>query len=139
MCYNHLVPEKDKAHWLYRLDAGEWLAAAEGELGAARRAAIAKQHRAAVVQARRAAGMALNALLWAGPDEAYGRSYVEHLRALAADGTVRDDVRKAALRLLDMSLQQEVVQLGRGTTSIADPAALIIEYVRALLLPPARA
>jgi HEPN domain-containing protein len=133
------MPDRDPAHWLYRLEPPEWLAAAENELAAARRAAEDKQQRAAVAQARRAAGMALNALLWAAPDEAYGRSYMDHLQALARDPAVREDLRQAARRLLEMPLAQEIVTIGRGSTTLAEPAALIVEYVRETLAPPTQA
>src|SRR5262245_57832093 len=57
------MPERDPDHWLYRLDAGEWLRAAENELKRAEAALTHKQQRAGVAGARRAAGMAWNAVL----------------------------------------------------------------------------
>lgn len=134
-----MAPEKDPAHWLYRLDPREWLAAADNELASARRASLDKQQRAAVAQARRAAGMALNAVLFAAPDPAYGRSYMEHLQALARDEGAPEPVRAAAQRLLDLPLTAEVVTLGRGTTALAEPAAVIVEYARSIVAPPAQA
>ncbi len=77
-------------HWLWRLDASDWLAAARRELELGRDRVDAR--RAAITHARRGAGMALNGLLVAfsnrGADDeacvqAWGRSYVDHLRALA--------------------------------------------------------
>jgi HEPN domain-containing protein len=140
------MPEKDPSHWLYRLTPTEWLQAAENELAAARRAAAARQQRAAVTQARRAAGMALNALLLAEqvPDPAYGRSYMDHLHALAGDPRVREEVRLAARRLLDMPLTGQVVAIrlpGRGDEGahIVEPAVLIMSYVREVIAPPAQA
>ncbi|MCS6915778.1 MAG: hypothetical protein RMK29_15690 [Myxococcales bacterium] len=133
------MPDRDPDHWLYRLDAQQWLAAADNELAAARRAALARQQRAAVAQARRAAGMALNALLYTVPDPAYGRSYMDHLRALAQDASVPERIRQAAQALLDMPLRQELVVLGRPSAAIAEPAATIIDYVRGLMMPPVQA
>ncbi len=85
-----MAPRSD--HWLLRLSADDWLRAATTELhnGAAHTAS----RRAALSHARRAAGMALNGVLVAsfaihGDLEAactrWGRSYIDHLRALAID------------------------------------------------------
>lgn len=137
------MPEKDPAHWLYRLTPSEWLAAADNELVAARAAFSHKQQRPAVAHARRAAGMAWNALLSCIPDEKYGRSYMDHLQALHKDATADESLRQAAGRLVAMPLTQELVTLGpRGDVSQADSAALIIEHVRTrvgLLVPSGQA
>ena len=126
------MPEKDPAHWLYRLTPSEWLAAADNELYAARTAFAQKAQRPAVAHARRAAGMAWNALLVCIPDEKYGRSYMEHLQALQKDDSVSADLRHAAEKLVAMPMTQEIVTLGlRGNVSQADHAAAIIEHVRA--------
>ena len=133
------MPEKDPAHWLYRFSPEEWLRAAENELAAARQAFAQKQQRSAVAQARRAAGMALNAVLWngfGGNDESYGRSYVDHLAALAKDEAVPESLRSDAKLLLEMPMQQQLVTLGiRGDTAQADGAARIISYARSVLYP----
>jgi HEPN domain-containing protein len=80
-------------HWLWRLDARGWLAAARVELEQGRTQLGSR--RTAVTHARRAAGMALNATLvamsargWSSEDceRAWGRSYIDHLRALAEAG-----------------------------------------------------
>lgn len=84
------MAEQDSDHWLWRLDAPGWLAAAEAELDRGREHASSR--RTAVTHARRAAGMALNATLVAMRDNGWsreqcehvwGRSYIDHLRALA--------------------------------------------------------
>lgn len=130
------MPEKDPAHWLYRLSPDEWLRAAENELAAARQAFAHKQQRGAVAQARRAAGMALNAALWGGwGGEAYGRSYVDHLAALAKDETVPEELRADAQKLLEMPMQQQLVTLGKGDVSQADGAGRILAYARRLVHP----
>jgi HEPN domain-containing protein len=131
------MADKDEADWLYRLDAGQWLIAAENELRASQRAFVAKQQRAAVAQARRAAGMALNALLRVqeAPDPTYGRTYMDHLHALTRDETAPDEVRQAARRLLEMPLRTDVVALGRGDAGQAAPAAEILAYARRRLAP----
>jgi hypothetical protein len=81
----------DNDHWLWRLSAHAWLDSANHEI------AQASDHlglrRTAVTHARRAAGMALNAVLvamstrgWSREhcETVWGRSYIDHLRALAA-------------------------------------------------------
>jgi hypothetical protein len=94
--------ERDSGHWLWRLDADGWLAAADVELEQGR--ARLGSRRAAVTHARRAAGMALNATLvalaargWSREqcETIWGRSYIDHLRTLAAsldadDAPLRD-------------------------------------------------
>jgi HEPN domain-containing protein len=91
---------KDPSHWLYRLSPDEWVRAALAEIGAAERAFRQHNARAGHAGARRAAGMALNAALIVEPNPGWGRSYVEHLAALAREGeAVPAPVRDAA-RLL---------------------------------------
>lgn len=128
-----LVTGRDPAHWLHRLDAGEWLAAACNELDHALDALRAKRQREGVTYARRAAGMALNAALVARPDERYGRSYMEHLKALRADDGVPPAVREAAARLLAAPMQAELVTIGPGAIDLGLDAARVIEYARALV------
>lgn len=126
-----LAAPEDAGHWLYRLTAEQWLAAADNELRAAQQALSAKQQRAGVTYARRAAGMALNARLRLAPDASYGRSYMEHLQALQKDPAVSPELREAAGALLTVPLTQQLVTLGpRGDTRLADFAARIIAYAR---------
>ena len=77
------------AHWLWRLDAPAWLDAARVELERAH-AQLDRRH-TVVAHARRGTGMACNAVLvgWAPADveHVWGRSYVDHLRAIA-DGAL---------------------------------------------------
>jgi HEPN domain-containing protein len=85
------MSERDSDHWLWRLGAAEWLAAANTELERGREQLGSR--RTAITHARRAAGMALNATLvsmaargWSRQrcESAWGRSYIDHLRTLAA-------------------------------------------------------
>src|SRR5690242_4536545 len=124
------MPGRDPSHWLHRFGAEEWLRAAENELLRAQRALEAKQQRPGVAGARRAAGMAWNAVLVGAEDETYGRSYMDHLHALARDERVPEPVRAAAQRLLDAPLATNVVPLGKGDTRHADAAGLIVEEAR---------
>jgi HEPN domain-containing protein len=133
------MPERDPHHWLYRFDAEEWLRAAENELNRAEAALGHKQQRAGVAGARRAAGMAWNAVLWLSLDEKYGRSYMEHLQALAVDVSVPEAVKLAAGALVAAPLQSEVVPLGRGDTRLADAARTIVAHARQRVSPSASA
>ncbi len=129
-------------HWLWRLDADAWLRAASTELTAGE--AHLDSRRTAVTHARRAAGMALNAVLVTlgdtlgdtlgehdseAPEQRWGRSYIDHLRALAdADERRRHPLaattQAAAARLLAIPVVPgpALVQLGRGPHSAAQQA-----------------
>lgn len=124
------MPGRDPTHWLHRLDAGEWLRAAANELQRAEDALAHKQQRQGVAGARRAAGMAWNAVLVGVEDEAYGRSYMDHLHALAKDERVPEPVRAAAGQLVAAPLATNVIPLGRGDTRLADAARLIVDEAR---------
>jgi hypothetical protein len=130
------VPGRDPGHWLHRLDAGEWLAAAATELGHAREKLTARAVRAGVTHARRAAGMAWNAMLVTAPDERYGRSYMDHVVALASapdgDPSIPAPVRDAARMLRDTpSLPPQLITIGKPDMTALDAAATIVEFVRA--------
>ncbi len=70
-----------------------------GELGRAEAAMGRRDPSAALAGLKRAAGMALNGALRVAPREAWGRTYVEHLRGVAADPSAPAEVRDAAARL----------------------------------------
>ena len=124
------MPGRDPSHWLHRFDAGEWLRAAANELARAEEALAKKQQRPGVAGARRAAGMAWNAVLVGAEDEAYGRSYMDHLHALAKDERAPEAVRAAAAQLVAAPLATNVVPLGRGDTRMADAARAIVDEAR---------
>ncbi len=110
-------------HWLWRLDAAAWLRAAEAELSTG--GVNLNSRRASITHARRAAGMALNAVLVAlavSPEQElrWGRSYVDHLRALAGSddalrGPLPPHTRAIAARLMTIAVvpTSALVQLGR--------------------------
>ena len=131
--------ERDPDHWLYRLTADEWMAAARNELARASTALARADKRKGLFEARRAAGMALNALLCASPREGYGRSYMDHLTALAADRGAPDDAREAAARLLEKPKGEAISLVGlRGlgaTLDLApiDDAERVFAHVAAVL------
>jgi hypothetical protein len=92
---------RDPSHWLLRHSPDEWIRAALGELARARRAWETGNQRAGAVGVKRAAGMALNAALIVQPDRDWGRTYVEHLEALAGDASAPGAVRVACQRVLE--------------------------------------
>jgi hypothetical protein len=124
----------DPGHWLHRLTAAEWLAAAETEVGQAEAALSRRAVRPGITHARRAAGMAWNAVLLEHPDDRAGRSYMEHVVALSQSTAVPDDVRDAAGRLRDTPARQpELITLGAPDLGPARAARVIIDHARALV------
>jgi HEPN domain-containing protein len=91
---------RDANHWLYRFSPEEWIRAALGELRRAEEAYKKRDTRGGLAGCRRAAGMALNAALIAEPKD-WGRTYVDHLRALVHDRAVPEQVRASCKLLLD--------------------------------------
>ena len=90
---------RDESHWLLKLSPDEWIRAGLSDLDRAKAAYDANNPRAGLAGARRAAGMALNGALIAEPDERWGRSYVDHIMALARDPAVPERVREACREL----------------------------------------
>ena len=88
--------QKDESHWLFKLSPDEWIRAGMGELRRAEQAYAQKNVRAGLAGAKRGAGMALNGALIVEPNEAWGRSYVDHVAAVARDEGVPERVREAA-------------------------------------------
>lgn len=130
---------RDPNHWLFRLTAPEWMAAAQNELARAREALERADKRKGLFEARRAAGMALNALLVEVPRDAYGRSYMDHLGALAADAAAPDEARRAAAVLLEKPRGEAVSLVGLrglpGTLDLApiEAALQVLSYVASTL------
>jgi hypothetical protein len=127
------MPGRDPNHWLHRLDAEEWLRAAENELTRAEEALLHKQQRPGVAGARRAAGMAWNAWLVRLDEheaERYGRSYMDHLRVIAGDANENAPLRAAAQALLTAPLSTNVTPIGRGDTRLAGEARRLVDEAR---------
>jgi len=136
------VPGSDPGHWLHRLDAAEWLAAAATELSHAEEKLSARAVRPGLTHARRAAGMAWNAVLVIAPDERYGRSYMEHVVALAHapddDASIPAGVRAAARLLRDTPpVPPQLITIGRPDLSALDAARTIVDFARARVGAPA--
>lgn len=127
------MPGSDPAHWLHRLTAAEWLAAAETELTHAEAALARRAARPGVTHARRAAGMAWNAVLIAKPDDRAGRSYMEHVVALSENTALPPEIRQAAQRLRDTpAMPPTLITLGRPDLAPAEAARAILDHARLL-------
>jgi hypothetical protein len=125
--------EKDPSHWLRRLLPDEWLAAAETEIAAATHALERHSYRTGITHLRRGAGMACNALLWRGERAAWGRSYMEHVVALASDDDVPAELRAAAQRLRETpAAPPPLVSLARPG-QLPAPAATLLAAARAIV------
>ena len=92
--------------WLTRLAPEDWIRQGLTELSRAEARIVAHDRTAGVLGLRRAAGMALNGALsvhW----RAWGRTYIDHLRAIADDAEVPAPVRAAAKLLNDVPLEKQ--------------------------------
>jgi hypothetical protein len=92
---------RDPGDWLRRFSPSEWIRSALGELRRAEAAYERGSARAGAAGVMRAAGMALNAVLLVEPNASWGRTYVEHVRALAVDTSAPEAVRAACRAVLD--------------------------------------
>lgn len=92
---------RDPAHWLRKLSPDEWIRAALAEVRRAEVAYVRGDLRGGAAGVKRAAGMALNGALLVEPKEGWGRTYVEHVAALAADEGEPALVRSACRAVLD--------------------------------------
>jgi hypothetical protein len=129
------APDKDPAHWLYRLSVEEWLAAADNELGLCEAALERRAFRPGVTHARRAVGMAWNAVLVLQVqlqlDDRYGRSYMEHVAALATDDGAPDEIRAAARDLRDTPpAPPALIKLGKPNLQPLQSAQRLVAYAR---------
>ena len=126
-------------HWLFKLSPRGWIRAALGELSRASEAFARRDGRGGIAGAKRAAGMALNGVLIVVPNEAWSRTYVDHIVALAQDTDVPDAVQEACRVLLGerppggalLSLHskrsdQRVVEAAR--TVLAHAYAIVVRY-----------
>jgi hypothetical protein len=78
--------------------------------------------------------MAWNAVLTVHPDERSGRSYMEHLVALAGDATAPAEIRAAAQRLRDTpAAPPALVTLGKPDLGPAQAARTILDHARRLV------
>lgn len=130
------MPGSAPGHWLHRLDAAEWLAAADTELAHCEQTLSRRAVRPGVTHARRAAGMAWNAVLVTAPDERYGRSYMDHVVALAQwpddDPAIPADVRAAARVLRETpAAPPALITIGKPDLGVLEAARTIVDFARA--------
>ncbi len=93
--------ERVPGDWLRRFSPDEWIRAALAEVRRSEAAYEKGDLRGGAAGLKRAAGMALNAALLVEPRESWGRTYVEHLSALADEPSVPEAVRAACRAVLD--------------------------------------
>jgi len=91
---------RDPNHWLHKFSPDEWIHASLAELRRAEERVKANDLSAGLAGCKRAAGMALNGALIVEPNEAWGRSFVDHVAALARDESVPERVREACQELV---------------------------------------
>jgi hypothetical protein len=128
--------ERDENDWLKKHSPAEWIRAALGELKRAQASYDARSVRAAHAGCKRAAGMALNAVLILEPKEGWGRTYVEHVEALAKDTTVPAAVREACARVLGAGaggLTIVPLRSKASDTRVLDAAHDVIAHAYAVL------
>lgn len=122
--------------WLTRLSPEQWIGQGLGELSRAEQLIAAHDRSAAVVSLRRAAGMALNGALCVSWRE-WGRTYVEHVRAVEHDADVPDAVRDAArlLNRVDIVREPNVVRLTPPSESArwVDAAKTVMAHAYAVV------
>jgi hypothetical protein len=133
------MPGPDPSHWLHRLTPAEWLAAADTELERAAEALARRAVRPGITHARRAAGMAWNAVLAAAPDAPsedalvtrFGRSYMEHIAAVASATDAPAEVRAAAALLRDTPpAPPALITLGKPDVRALEAARAILAHAR---------
>ncbi|MCG5052607.1 MAG: hypothetical protein KA712_06575 [Myxococcales bacterium] len=125
-----MTPESG-TEWLDRLSAEDWLAAAQNELAHSRAALERRGYRPGITHARRAAGMALNAVLRLAFDASWGRSYMDHVVAIAKDDQLPQVVKVAAQTLVQTPpAPPELVPLGRPDLGTWEAAAEIVGWAR---------
>lgn len=137
--HTRMMPAPDPEHWLYRLAPREWLRASLRELAQAERAFAGRDRRAGLAGCRRAAGMSLNGPLRTQlePDPTYGRSYLDHLRALGRDEGAPEAVRQAVERLLGQLPEGPPLVLLRRSAAeepLVEDARTIMAHAYALVL-----
>lgn len=128
--------EKDPSHWLYRLNAREWIQSSLAELHRTELAYQSQNPKAGHAGARRAAGMALNAILIYEPRESWGRSYMEHLVALQTDEEVPEEVRQAARSLVEAPVPGAPLVMLRsknGDDRLIEAARTVMAHAYALV------
>src|SRR5262249_26695750 len=129
------MPGSDPGHWLHRLDAAEWLAAAATELAHAEEKLSGRAVRPRITHARRAARVARDAGLGAAPARRHRRRYMDHVVALAQTPddapSIPAAVREAARLLRDTPpVSPQLISIGKPDMAALEAARVIVEYAR---------
>jgi hypothetical protein len=127
---------RDPGHWLRKLSPDEWIRAGLAEVRRAEAAYSRGDLRGGAAGVKRAAGMALNGALLVEPKEEWGRTYVEHVAALAADETQPALVRSACRAVLDAGAPTgDVVNLRtpRSLETVLEAAKDVIAHAWAVV------
>jgi hypothetical protein len=95
-----MTAKDEERTWLEGKSPREWIREAGQEIREAEKALAQRDQRTGYASLRRGAGKALNAALLLEPNSAWGRSYMDHVRALAIDANVPEVVRNAAQKLV---------------------------------------
>lgn len=120
--------------WLFRFTPMQWVRAGLADLRTAAAAYAKGDKRGGLIGAKRGAGMALNAVIALGETGiigakiGWGRTYLDHLRALANDDSVPDAVRASARALFALQPAGSTLITLRSRDSSADAKSL--EYAR---------
>ncbi len=128
---------RDPSHWLLKLSPDEWIRAGLADLRRAEEAYRARNARGGLAGAKRAAGMALNGALIIEPDASWGRTYVEHLAALARDASVSPRIRGASRELLETPIPGQtkltVLRTSSAEERILEAARDVIAHAYAVV------
>lgn len=127
---------RDPSDWLRRYSPDEWIRAALAEIARAEAAWERGDARSGAAGVKRAAGMALNAALIVQPAPSWGRTYVEHVQALAQDEHVPQAVRDACRAVLDAKAPaRDVVSLRtpRGHVAVIEAAKDVVAHAFAVV------
>ena len=117
--------------WLTKLSPKEWISAALGELARAEAAYARSDPRGGIAGCKRAAGMALNGALSVEPNAGWGRTYVEHLDALAKDAGVPEAVGASCKAVLDAKAPTSALAMLRtksGDAKVVEAARDVIAH-----------
>ena len=127
---------RDPSHWLRKLSPDEWIRAAMSEVKRAQAAYDQGNVRGGAAGAKRAAGMALNGVLLVVPNEAWGRTYVEHVEALGKDVDAPPAVRAACGVVLDAGAPSHgvvVLRTPRSQAAVLEAAKDVIAHAWAVV------
>ena len=127
---------RDPSDWLRRYSPDEWIRAALAELSRAELAWARGDARSGAAGVKRAAGMALNAALIVEPEPSWGRTYVEHVQALAGDARVPQAVRDACRAVLEAKAPSgDVVHLRtpRAHVAVIEAAKDVVAHAFAVV------